>query len=104
MVQAGVDVSRHGGHAYPGMEDVYISELKGLDVTTEDLADKDSAKIDYSLGDIVLQGQVGLPIALQSLLHAMYLCNVSYKLLNHLTKIGYNTRLQCFWCCCNGIA
>lgn len=55
---AGVDVSRHGGHAYPGMEDVYISELKGLDVTTEDLADKDSAKIDYSLGDIVLQGQV----------------------------------------------
>ena len=55
-----MDVSKHGGHAYPGMEDVYISELKGLDVTTDDGLDtkNGSSGIDYSLGDIVLQGQV----------------------------------------------
>ena len=36
--QAGVDVSKHGGHAYPGMEDVYNVELQhmaGDDVMTD---------------------------------------------------------------------
>ena len=30
MTQAGVDVSKHGGHAYPGMEEVYNVELRHL--------------------------------------------------------------------------
>ena len=36
-MQAGVDVSKHGGHAYPGMEDVYNIELQHLedDVMTD---------------------------------------------------------------------
>lgn len=60
MVQAGVDVSAHGGHAYPGMEDVYHSELKGLDGSTDDGLDSKNGSngIDYSLGNIRLQGQV----------------------------------------------
>lgn len=37
-LQAGVDVSKHGGHAYPGMEDVYNVELQhmaGDDIMTD---------------------------------------------------------------------
>ena len=61
-VQAGVDVSKHGGHAYPGMEDVYTSELQGLDVTADDVPShktfQGSSGIDYSLGGSNLQRQV----------------------------------------------
>lgn len=57
---AGVDVSKHGGHAYPGMEEVYDCELKGLDVMSEDVpgAKTGSSGIDYSQGGAVLQRQV----------------------------------------------
>ena len=60
-MQAGVDVSKHGGHAYPGMEDVYDAELKGLDVTNDDVPHQKhvgSSGIDYSLGGSKLQRQV----------------------------------------------
>lgn len=62
VIQAGVDVSKHGGHAYPGMEDVYDSELKGLDVMTDDIPNQKgfqgSSGIDYSLGGSKLQKEV----------------------------------------------
>ena len=63
-LQAGVDVSKHGGHAYPGMENVYDSELKGLDVTSDDVTShktfQGSSGIDYSMGGSTLQRQVCL--------------------------------------------
>ena len=60
LVQAGVDISKHGGHAYPGMEDVYDCELKGLDVMSEDIPGQKtgSSGIDYSQGGAMLQRQV----------------------------------------------
>ena len=55
-----MDVSKHGGHAYPGMENVYDCELTGLDVMSEDLPGQKtgSSGIDYSQGGTLLQRQV----------------------------------------------
>ncbi len=51
MVQAGVDVSKHGGHAYPGMEDLYNVELEHMndDIMTDvpDPKFHGSSGIDY---------------------------------------------------------
>jgi hypothetical protein len=64
-VQAGVDVSKHGGHAYPGMEDVYNVELQHMasdDVMTDvpDHKFHGSSGVDYpGSHSSKLQSQVG---------------------------------------------
>ena len=64
-MQAGVDVSKHGGHAYPGMEDVYNVELQhmaGDDVMTDvpDHKFHGSSGVDYpGSHSSKLQSQVG---------------------------------------------
>ena len=63
--QAGVDVSKHGGHAYPGMEDVYNVELEHMasdDVMTDvpDHKFHGSSGVDYpGSHSSKLQSQVG---------------------------------------------
>lgn len=75
QTQAGVDVSKHGGHAYPGMEDVYNVELRhmaGDDVMTDvpDHKFHGSSGVDYpGSHSSKLQSQVGSshPFSVKSL-------------------------------------
>lgn len=51
MAQVGVDVSKHGGHAYPGMEKVYTDELPAMREDSAHGAFKGSGGIAYMNGN-----------------------------------------------------
>ena len=67
VAQAGVDVSKHGGHAYPGMEKVYNEDLFVREDSAHGSTFKGSDGIAYmngngahTSGDSVLRARVRL--------------------------------------------